>query len=210
MRSLAPLAAALLSLPCLADSVFHAKEPAQLSLVRTSLTREEDADLEVTSRVLRAPNGLRRERGREQFSSSVGVSLGDVYLVKDARNVLHRVRVLVLSAGFVRVEVLNERSALGLKPPARFRCTAVTVSDQKASSRFADLSLEVDGTYRVGQARGTWRIVDDGVQLEGAMAHWGWAHSNDGGRTLRFSFRRGPIEWVLEYERAEDDAIAQR
>ncbi|MEW6433312.1 MAG: hypothetical protein AB1730_17550 [Myxococcota bacterium] len=210
MRLLAAAAAALVALPCLADSVFHAKEPAQVSLLRGSLTREEDADLVVTERVLRAPRGVRREAGREQFSSSVGLALGDVYLVRDSRGAEHRVRVSVFNRGFVRVELLNERSTLGVTPPARYRCAAVTVNDQPAGSGFGELTLNVDGTYRLGQARGTWRIVDDAVQLEGAVAHWGWGRSFDGGRTLRFSFRRGPVEWVLNYAREEDAAVAAR
>jgi hypothetical protein len=200
----------LVSLPCLADAVFHAKEPAALSLTRVSLTQEEDADLRVTSRVLAAPNGVRRERGREQFASSVGLSLGDVYLVKDARQAVHRVRVSVFSAGFVRVELLNERSTLGLTPPARFRCVAATVNGRPSDATFGELVLNVDGTYRVGQVRGPWRIADDVVQLDGPMAHWGAARSFDAGQSLRFSFRRGPIEWELQYQRVDDAALAAR
>lgn len=210
MRLVTAAAVALVSLPCLADAVFHAKEPAQLSLVRSSLTREEDADLQVTSRVLKAPNGVRRESGREQFSSSVGLSLGEVYLVKDERQAVHRVRVSVFSAGFVRVEVLNERSTLGLKPPARFRCVATTVNDRPSDATFGDLVLNVDGTYRLGQVRGAWRIADDAVQLEGPMSHWGAARSFDAGQSLRFSFRRGPIDWELRFERVDDGAVAAR
>lgn len=194
----------------MADSVFHAREPARLSLVRATVLGDEDAELVVTSRVLRAPHGVRREAGREQFSSSVGLALGEVYLVKDWKQGIHRVRVSVIDAGFVRVELLNQRSTLGLRPPARFECTAVTIDGKPAGRAFGTLTLEVDGTYRAGQARGTWRIVDDGVQLEGAMAHWGWGRTFDAGRTLTFSFRRGPVVWVLSFERSEDAAVASR
>jgi hypothetical protein len=210
MRFLVPVVVALTALPCLADSVLHAREPALLALERASLTREEDADLHVTARVLRARYGVRREAGREQFSSSVGLSLGDVYVVRDLRGREHRVRVNVLSPGFVRVELLNQRNTIGLKPPARFRNTSVTVNGQASEARFGVLVLNVDGTYAAGQVRGTWRIEDDALWLEGAVGHWGAARTFDAGQTLTFSFRRGPLEWELRFERVPEEVVAAR
>lgn len=210
MRPFAAALAALAALPCLADDVLHAREPALVSLERASLTREEDADLHVTARVLKAPYGVRREAGREQFSSSVGVALGDVYVVRDLRSGEHRVRVTSYSAGFVRVELLNEKHTLGLKPPARYLNTSVTLNGQATDARFGALVLNLDGTYTSGQARGRWRIDDDVLQLEGAVGHWGAARTFDAGQTLTFSFRRGPVEWVLRFERVAEDTVAAR
>ncbi|MEW5738142.1 MAG: hypothetical protein AB1938_04415 [Myxococcota bacterium] len=210
MRLIAFTLLALGSGSALADEVFHAREPAHVSVERVSLTREEDAELTVTSRVLKAPYGVRREAGREQFSSSVGLALGEVYVVRDWRTAEHRVRVTVLSEGFVRVELLNARHTLGLRPPARFVNATVTLNGQPSEARFGELVLGLDGAYRMGQARGRWVITDDAVRLEGPMAHWGAARSFDAGHTLTFSFRRGPVEWVLRYERVSEDAVAVR
>lgn len=207
---LLPFALALAALPALADDVFHAREPAHVSVERTSLTLEEDADLTVTSRVLQALHGVRREGGREQFSSSVGLALGEVYVVRDRRNAEHRVRVSVLSEGFVRVELLNARHTLGLRPPAHFKRAAVTVNGQPSEASLGELVLSLDGSYRVGQVRGRWIISDDAVRLEGPLAHWGAGRTFDAGQTLTFSFRRGPVEWVLRFERQPEDTVATR
>jgi hypothetical protein len=198
------------SLPCLADTVLHTQEPAAVSLTGSCLTAQEDAELLATTRTLQAPYGVRREDGREQFSSSVAVSLGEVFLVRDARQGEHRVRVTMPKDGFVRVELLNAKKTLGLRAPARFRNTTATVNGVATPTGLGKLVLNADGTYRVGQSSGTWVIEDDVLRLRGAMAYWGVGRTTDGGQSLVFSYRRGPMDWVVRYERVEDDSMATR
>jgi hypothetical protein len=210
MRLLTAAVVALASLPCLADAVLHAKEPARVAFLNGSLSLAPDGDVEVTARVLKAPFGARREDGREQFASSVGVSLGDVYQVRDARQRVHRVRVSVLSAGFVRVEVLADEASPPAPPQRRFRCAVVTANGQPSSSSFGELVLSDDGTYQLGRTQGAWRREDDGVRLEGPLAHWRPTAAGDDGARLGFTFQRGPIEWTLQFERVADGPLAAR
>lgn len=210
MKLLAAAAIVLSSLPCFADEVLHLKAPAHLSLARGALAAPEDADLEVSAGALSALNGVRREDGGDAFTSSVGLSPGAVYLVKDDRLALRRVRVSVVSAGTLRVELLDGRPTLGLALPARYRCVAVALNGQPSDATYGELLLSADGTYRVGQVRGAWRIVDDALQLDGPMAHWGPARSPDAGQTLGVSFRRGPVTWALQFQRVDEGTVAAR
>jgi hypothetical protein len=194
----------LFAAPTLAADVFHAAEPAMVSLSRHTVTSTADAELKVTRRTIEAPFGIRREAGREQFSSSVALALGETYIVRDAKGVTHWVQISIPSDGFIDVEVVGDVEApRQLFSGGRFKNATVIVNGTPTEVTFGSLVLEEDGKYRLGQVRGEWNPSRGGVVLSAGYAAWGRGQLSADGRELRFRFYRGSLIWEVTFMRTD-------
>lgn len=169
---------------------------ANLALHQAALTSPGNADVRVDARRILAPNGVRRTAGQQPFMRTAVVELDEDFTVRCAWGHHHHLMVRAVEDGFVTVQVA-EVDAQG--PPnvgaGAWRTASVLVDGLPAAPFPGTLVLDPNGTFRWGQTRGGWVLMEDSVYLLGARTDWGPAELGLDGRTLRFSFSRGPVQW---------------
>lgn len=202
-----PLFAAVLLLasPAAAE-IFTGQDGLHFSLARASLSSPEDADLQVTSRGVFAPHGVKRTSRGGGFEPVEVAVLGEPYDLKDAAGGKWRMWIRTAVGKVVEIELLRV-----VKPAPRmertFRAVAVTIDGMQADPTFAALTLFTDGSYRMGTVRGRFTVDEGGVTLDGVPSQWGRAAYTVNGDGLIFRFVRGRAVYVVKYEQQVNVAV---
>lgn len=209
--ALVPLLCSLAS-PALAED-FRLDGAQGVSFAQRRVVPAAEADVWVQSNVVRAKNGVRLARGREQLASSLALSFGDVMEVKAPGGELQRVRVQAVRGDEVHLVWLDPAGQIGAHTGGTWRNVKAEVGGAPAEPVFGALTLTDDGQYRLGQARGTWKSASGRVAFSGLSDTWGVPEVLAGGDVLVFRFARGGAIWEVRFERDADprkpaDAIA--
>ena len=191
-----------LATPALAED-FHLSEKDGLSFERRALVPVADADLSVANNVVYARNGVRKERGREQFSSSLALSLGDVLRVKNAQGKIERLRVESVRNGIAHLNWYDGNGQIGKNLRGDYRNTRVLFGGDLAQPSYGNLTFSADARYNFGQSRGSWENSEGRLVLSTLIASWGAPAVLAGGDVLIFRFIRGATWCEVRFERAD-------
>jgi hypothetical protein len=90
----------------------------------------------------------------------------------------------------------------------RFKVERAKIAGEETDPRYPDLTLEADGTYRMGSSRGLWNLTGGKVLLSGHFSEWGTAEVGPQSNTLTFRFQRGELAFELVFLRVSESASA--
>ena len=185
--------------------------PAGLHLKDAEVAPCSDADVCFEDGQVKARFGIRLESRPAEFVAASPLVLDEPFLAKGPSGNSFRfwIRGVVENRVFVEVEHSNapaHRPAAAAPFAGRFKVERATIGGELTDPRYPGLTLESDGTFKMGSTHGLWNLTGGKVVLSGHFAAWGAAQAE--GDTLTFRFQRGELEFELVFSRVAADAPA--
>jgi hypothetical protein len=154
--------------------------------------------------LLFAPGGIRKPGAA--WALSERVETGAKLEVRDAAGHPYELVVQSVENNWVSLEVNPVR-----KEPVRvgphlgtFKVTRLLINGSPADPSPAMLTLETEGGYRYGSAKGHWSFEEGGLALFGPYAHWGRATVRADGDELVFQYGHGGVRFEVVMTREPD------
>jgi hypothetical protein len=184
--------------------------PAGLYLKDNSVGPCPDADICFSDGHVEARYGIRLESRPGEFAASSPLVLDEPFLAKGATGEQFRfwIRAVVENRVFVEAELRGEapapRPAAGVAFAGRFKVEHAQIGGEETDPRYPTLTLEQDGSFKLGSTHGLWNLTDGKVILSGHFAAWGAAEVQSD--TLTFRFQRGELSYELIFSRVTEPA----
>jgi hypothetical protein len=183
--------------------------PAGIHLKDAEVAPCADADVCFEGGQVKARFGIRLESRPSDFVAAAPLMIDEPFLAKGPSGNSFRfwIRRVVENRVFVEVEHSDappHRPAAAAPFAGRFKVERATIGGELTDPRYPDLTLESDGTFKMGSTHGLWNLTGGKVVLSGHFDAWGAAQAE--GDTLTFRFQRGALDHELVFSRASGAA----